>query len=506
MKSHSIRFNILLLVASLLAGPLSLSASGPKREMRGVWLTTVWGIDWPSVTGTSQKVRQRQQDELRALLDRCEAANLTSVFFQVRGMADVMYESRLEPWSAFVSGKRGLSPGWDPLKFAVEECHRRGLECYAWVNPFRWSAGTDYDSAPDRRWKECGWLLSYGKYTVFNPGLEAVREHIVDICREIISNYEIDGLVFDDYFYPNRIPEDSSAADYGLWQSEAPWMSFGDWRRANVHKTVADVHALVADLRPGMRFGISPAGIAGKNHTSAPKWGMEGCDVKGDDWQYSEIYSDPLGWLYQGTVDFISPQIYWPTTHAVAPYEPLARWWSEAANLYGRHFYASITLAPLDKRNTVEERSELLRQVDANRRFSLDGDQGTVLYSAKHLHKLAPDLTKTRFVSKTLTPQVRRASVADPVAAPRGLKLKDGLLSWQDEAVSAGLRRYAVYSFPENLSLDELMEENGDGIRGCYLLGISYGREMRVGKSGGRTYAVTALDGDSSESEPAYLK
>ena len=268
MKSHFIRFEIFVMLLTVLFNSSDLSAAGPKREMRGVWLTTVWGIDWPSVTGSSQKVCRQQQDELKALLDRCQAANLTSVFFQVRGMADVMYESSLEPWSAFVSGKRGVSPGWDPLKFAVEECHRRGLECYAWVNPFRWSSGTDYNSVPDRRWKEQGWLLTYGKYTVFNPGLEAVRQHVVDICREIVSGYDIDGLVFDDYFYPNHIPEDSSAPDYDLWQAEAPWMAFGDWRRANVHKTVADVHALVSDLKPGLRFGISPAGIAGKKHTS----------------------------------------------------------------------------------------------------------------------------------------------------------------------------------------------------------------------------------------------
>lgn len=143
MKSHFIRFEIFVMLLTVLFNSSDLSAAGPKREMRGVWLTTVWGIDWPSVTGSSQKVCRQQQDELKALLDRCQAANLTSVFFQVRGMADVMYESSLEPWSAFVSGKRGVSPGWDPLKFAVEECHRRGLECYAWVNPFRWSSGID---------------------------------------------------------------------------------------------------------------------------------------------------------------------------------------------------------------------------------------------------------------------------------------------------------------------------------------------------------------------------
>lgn len=499
--------SILLLLALLFLTAYPLSASSPKREMRGVWLTTVWGIDWPSASGVTPKVRQKQQDELRALLDRCEATNLTSVFFQVRGMADAMYESSLEPWSSFVSGKRGVSPGWDPLRFVVDECHRRGLECYAWVNPFRWSAGTDYNSGPDRLWKERGWLLSYGKYTVFNPGLEDVRQHVVGICREIVSGYDVDGLVFDDYFYPNRIPEDSTAPDYALWQAEAPWMTFGDWRRANVHKTVADVHSMVSDLRPGLRFGISPAGIAGKSHTSAPKWGMSCCEVKGDDWQYSEIYSDPLGWLYQGTVDFISPQIYWPTTHAVAPYEPLARWWGEAANLYGCHFYASITLAPLDKRNTPDERGELLRQVDANRSFSIDGDQGTVLYSAKHLAKLAPDLLKSHYASKALTPQIRRGSVTDPVEAPKDLRLKDGLLSWRDAADRmTGLRRYAVYAIPEGLTDDDMMEDNGDGISGMYLIGVTYCPEMQVGRRKGSYYAVTALDGYSVESEPAWLR
>lgn len=502
MKSLVIRFSVLSILLSLLCQPIG--AAGPKREMRGVWLATVWGIDWPSVSGSTQKVRQQQQAELSALLDRCEAANLTTVFFQVRGMADVMYESKLEPWSAFVSGKRGESPGWDPLDYAVAECHRRGLECYAWVNPFRWSSGTDYNSGPDKKWKERGWLLTYGKYTVFNPGIEAVRDHVVDICREIVTGYDIDGLVFDDYFYPNRIPEDASAPDHSLWQSEAPWMSFGDWRRANVHKTVADVYAMVSDNRPDIRFGISPAGVAGKGHTSAVKWGMEANGVKADDWQYSEIYSDPLGWLYQGTVDFISPQIYWSSTHATAPYEPLARWWSEAANLYGKHFYSSITLAPLDKRNTSAERRELLGQVDSNRRLSIDGDQGTVFYSAKHFHKLAPELVDSRFSSKALSPQIRRGSVADTIAAPSGLKLKNGLLTWA-EPEGLSRCRYAVYAFPSELGEDEIMEDNGDGISAQYLIAVTYVPEIRVTKKG-RTYAVTALDGMSAESEPVYIE
>lgn len=504
VKNISIRlFFIFSLMVS--AGVCALPAWGvsPKREMRGVWLATVWGIDWPSVTGTTPAIQKKQKAEMMELLDRCEKMNLTSVFFQVRGMADVMYDSRLEPWSSFISGKRGMSPGWDPLEFVVNECHKRGLECYAWVNPFRWSAGTNYDSDIDRKWKNQGWLLSYGKYTVFNPGIEEVREHIVDICREIVTGYAVDGLVFDDYFYPNRIPETSEAPDYALWQEQSPWMSFGDWRRANVHKTVADIHCMLLDTRPDVRFGISPAGVAGKSHTSSDKWGMLPCGVKADDWQYKEIYSDPLGWLYQQTVDFISPQIYWPTTHSTAPYEPLARWWSNAAGLYGCHFYSSMTLAPLEKNNTPSQRSEILRQVKANRALSMTGEFGSVFYSAKFLGKLSQDIAREHYSSKALSPRICRKGGEKPLS-PSGLSSKGGVLSWREQKCDSGkLQRYAVYAFPAHLPKEEIMDAGGDGIDSRYLVRISYGCSVAVPM--GMGYAVTAIDGDSVESDPAFL-
>lgn len=499
----TLSFSRLILLLALLFPTFAASgASSPKREMRGVWVATVWGIDWPAVSGSSPAVRKRQMDDMARLLDRCEAMNLTTVFFQVRGMGDVMYESSLEPWSSFVSGKRGVSPGWDPLKFVVEECHRRGLECYAWVNPFRWSSGTDYNSAPDRKWKQRDWLLTYGKYTVFNPGIPEVRDHIVDVCREIITGYDVDGLVFDDYFYPNRIPETKDAPDYRLWQAESPWMSFGDWRRANVHKFVADVHCMIADTRPEVRFGISPAGVAGKSHTSAVKWGMEPVGVKADDWQYNEIYSDPLAWLYQRTVDFISPQIYWPTSHATAPYQPLAQWWSEAASLYGCHFYSSMTLAPLDKADSKAQRSELLRQVASNRSASIDGNAGTVLYSAKFLPKLAKELSGSYFTAKALTPQLRYGD-CDVPEAPAKLSLKGGVLDWQAADAYSGRTRYAVYAYPRHLSAEDIMDDKGDGIRSEYLVRVSYTPGVAV--PAGMSYAVTALSGFSVESAPAFL-
>lgn len=496
--------HIILFLSLFLSAIGPAWADGPKREFRGVWVATVWGIDWPSKQGSSQAVQRQQKKELDDLLDRCRDLNMTSVFFQVRSMGDVMYQSSLEPWSAFVSGKRGESPGWDPLAYVVEACHDRGLECYAWVNPFRWSSGTDYNTVPDKRWKQSGWLLTHGKYTVFNPGLEAVREHIVEICREIVEGYRIDGLVFDDYFYPNKIPENSSAPDYELYKSTAPWMDFGDWRRANVHKTVADVYAMINDTRPGVKFGISPAGVAGKSDTSAKKWGMEKCDVKAADWQYREIYSDPLGWLYQHTVDFISPQIYWPTTHATAPYEPLSRWWSDAANLYGRHFYGSVTMESFAKNDTPENHRQLLTQIATNRLSSIDGNLGTVIYSAKFLPKISDELIDGHFATPSVTPAMTWKSTPE-LPGVTGLKKHGSRLEWNEATLGNEVLRYTVYAIPASVPYDDAMADDGDGISGDYLLGVSYLPRYEV-PEGKYRYAVCVLDGASCESEPVYIK
>ncbi len=492
----------LLLSALLLAVGVRASASSPKREMRGVWVATVWGIDWPSCQGADATVRERQQREMSVLLDRCRRLNLTTVCFQVRGMADVMYRSQTEPWSSFVSGRRGTDPGWDPLEWVVAECHARGLECYAWVNPFRWSSGTDYDTLADREWKKRGWLLTHGKYTVFNPGLEEARQHVVDICREIVEGYDIDGLIFDDYFYPNRIPEDKSAPDYGLYMSEAPWMSFGDWRRANVHKTVADVKCMIADTKPYVRFGISPAGVAGKADTSGGKWGEECVGVKAADWQYGEIYSDPLGMMYQGTVDFVSPQIYWPTTHVTAPYEPLSRWWNVSANLYGSHMYPSVTLERIGQGSLAEHRADLLRQIECNRRVSVDGNLGTMIYSAKFLPKVEGVLAGGPFAFPSLSPCVADGS-EDEAGRVERLRLRDGELSWRP---AAGARRYTVYAVPVEVLLLEAMDDSGDGIDAVFLLGVTYEPRMEVGREKGYRYAVCVYTGLSAEGAAVWLE
>lgn len=490
------------------------SSAATKREMRGVWLATVWCLDWPGQRGDSPAVISAQKRQMREMLDSYEEQNFTTVFFQVRGMADAIYRSSLSPWSSFLSGSRDGDPGWDPLEFVVKECHSRGLECYAWVNPFRWSSGKEHDSRFDREWMRRGWLLSHGKYTVLNPGIEQVRDHIVDICRELVENYEIDGLVFDDYFYPNKIPETKEAQDYELWRETAPLMSIGDWRRANINKTIADIHTMISDTKPELRFGVSPAGVAGRSKEAAGKWGAECIDVKASDWQYSEIYSEPLAWLYQGTIDFISPQIYWSTTHETAPFEPIADWWSRRANDYGSHFYCSITLEAFGKKEDPALIDEVIRQIEINRRVAIEGNGGVILYGAKYLPKLNGSLRRELFTGKSISPEMRRGSGQTQwqqrPEAPGNVSIVNGVLRWTTSGRNVGLEtcgaeRYAVYAFPKNVKEEDIYSPDGDGIDGRWLRKIVYGTEMKVTDKD-LHYAVTRLSGYSIESDPAFLR
>ena len=279
-------------------------------------------------------------------------------------------------------------------------------------------------------------------------------------------------------------------------------MSFGDWRRANVHKTVADVKCMIADTKPYVRFGISPAGVAGKADASGGKWGEECVGVKAADWQYGEIYSDPLGMMYQGTVDFVSPQIYWPTTHVTAPYEPLSRWWNVSANLYGSHMYPSVTLERIGQGSLAEHRADLLRQIECNRRVSVDGNLGTMIYSAKFLPKVEGVLAGGPFAFPSLSPCVADGS-EDETGRVERLRLRDGELSWRP---AAGARRYTVYAVPVEVSPREAMDDSGDGIDVVFLLGVTYEPRMEVGREKGYRYAVCVYTGLSAEGAAVWLE
>ena len=503
---------ILLLVALVITTGFGTRADEAiKREMRAAWVATVYRIDWP----TSVNNATAQKAELNAYLDRFQAQNINAIFLQVRTMCDAFYQSSYEPWSSYLTGTRGKNPGYDPLEYAVEQCHARGIQCHAWINPYRWSTGTDWNTAQDQALKESGMLLSYTSgsttTTILNPGLPATRERIVNVIKEIITNYDVDGIVFDDYFYPNGIPTTKSAGDYNLWNDSNVDMTFADWRRHNVDMMVADVYNMIQQTKPEVRFGISPAGVAGTASTSAGRHGVIPCPT-GSDWQYNGIFSDPLAWLEQGTIDYISPQLYWKTNHSTNPFGPLTDWWSYIAKHYGRHHYASHSISFLaSSSNTTSDWAEIAQQINYSRQYTEDNAPGAVLYSAKNINGnnggvggLGNYLLANTFQHQAMIPAVTWKT-APGYDAPADLDQDGSTLSWT--AQEGTLVKYSVYVVPADLTVDAARSTAYDGIKSDYLLDVTYKPTYTLPGDclDGYWYAVCVIDGYGNESEPAYL-
>lgn len=488
---------VLLAIAAL---PMS---SGVKREVRSVWMATVWALDWPSSTSSTTA----QKNEMVKYLDVLQKNNFNAIYFQVRTMSDAFYKSSYEPWSSYLTGTRGKDPGWDPLAFVVEECHKRGMECHAWVNPYRFSTGSNWSTAQDQALKSAGMLLAYTKSdgkttTILNPGLESVRKRIVDVCKEIISNYDVDGLVFDDYFYPEGIPVTSSAGDYDLWQESGASMTFGDWRRNNVNQMVADVYNMVQQQKPYVCFGISPAGAACTSAAVAAKHGIDRCPVASD-WQYDGIFSDPVAWLEAGTIDYISPQLYWKTNHKTNPFGPMTKWWSYVAKHFGRHHYASHSISFLNSSNTTSDWEEIGKQVQFSRDYTENEAPGAVFYSAAYVTGKKQSgfgewLQVNKFQNKALTPAIDWKKSDLEKVQVSALNKRATVLSW------AGVDnvRYSVYAVPESVNVETL----DSNIPAEYLLGVSYKTTytMPDDKKSGYNYAVCVLDRYGNEYEPVY--
>lgn len=488
---------VLLAIAAL---PMS---SGVKREVRSVWMATVWALDWPSSTSSTTA----QKNEMIKYLDVLQKNNFNAIYFQVRTMSDAFYKSSYEPWSSYLTGTRGKDPGWDPLAFVVEECHKRGMECHAWVNPYRFSTGSNWSTAQDQALKSAGMLLAYTKSdgkttTILNPGLESVRKRIVDVCKEIISNYDVDGLVFDDYFYPEGIPVTSSAGDYDLWQKSGASMTFGDWRRNNVNQMVADVYKMVQQQKPYVRFGISPAGAACTSAAVAAKHGIDRCPVASD-WQYDGIFSDPVAWLEAGTIDYISPQLYWKTNHKTNPFGPMTKWWSYVAKHFGRHHYASHSISFLNSSNTTSDWEEIGKQVQFSRDYTENEAPGAVFYSAAYVTGKKQSgfgewLQVNKFQNKALTPAIDWKKSDLEKVQVSALNKRATVLSW----TGVDNVRYSVYAVPESVNVETL----DSNIPAEYLLGVSYKTTytMPDDKKSGYNYAVCVLDRYGNEYEPVY--
>jgi uncharacterized lipoprotein YddW (UPF0748 family) len=343
-------------------GPVTADTNPPAivREMRGLWVATVANIDWPSRSGLTAAA---QRAELTSILDRAGAAGFNAIIFHVRPASDAVYRSSIEPWGAMLTGTQGTDPGYDPLAFAVEEAHARGLELHAWINPFR--AGNASDSlklSPTHLFNTRRDLIRvYGGQLWLDPGEPDVHDHVMRVIADIVQRYDVDGIHADDYFYPyqvtdaqNRViafPDNAAYAKYGAGLTQ------DDWRRANVDRFVERMYREVHLAKPAMRVGISPFGIW---RPGSPA-GVSGLDA------YASIYADSRKWLRSGWVDYLAPQLYWAISAPQQSFPALLDWWIGESAM-GRHVWPGLAAYRVgDGTSSAYSASEIASQIGLTR-------------------------------------------------------------------------------------------------------------------------------------------
>lgn len=349
------------------------------REFRGVWVATVYNIDWPSKAGLPS---QTQQAELLAILDMAVRLRLNAVILQVRPAADALYQSEREPWSQFLSGQSGIAPQppYDPLSFAVAQAHARGLELHAWFNPYRAgsTAKTDYPAHHISRARP-ELVRSYGKHLWLDPGEEEVRKHSLGVILDVVRRYDVDAVHLDDYFYPYQEKDETGKVipfpDDASWQkylNAGGTLSRDDWRRDNVNGFVRRLYDGVKASKRWVKVGISPFGIWRPGSPAS---------VKGLD-AYATLYADARLWLRNGWVDYFTPQLYWRIDAPEQSYPDLLGWWM-AQNTRGRHMWIGNSLGRLGTAPNNWAASEITDQIAVTR--AQPGAMGNVFFSAKVL-------------------------------------------------------------------------------------------------------------------------
>jgi uncharacterized lipoprotein YddW (UPF0748 family) len=475
----------------------------PKREFRGEWIATVVNIDWPTDGHMSV---ERQKQDMISILDADQRAGINAVVFQVRPAADAFYAKSLEPWSKWLTGKQGQAPSssFDPLEFAINECHKRGMELHAWFNPYRATFDSNFRSlsATHVTNQHPDWFFTYGGIKLFNPGIPQVREYIEKVILNVVDNYDIDGVHMDDYFYPykvngQRINDEQTFKTYG-----AGFSDINDWRRNNVDLLIKMLGDSIHEHKPYMKFGISPFGIW-KNASQDP----EGSDTHGGD-SFYELYADTRKWVKEGWVDYVAPQLYWQFGNHAAAFENLLEWWSD--NSYGRHLYighaAYRALEP--KSWAFHNPAELPNQI----KYIRDNPrvQGSVFFSANSLMRNPQGFTDSLRVNYYKYPALPPPMLwldSIPPNAPKNLTLKSTpnsvQLSWQtpdtakDEEPVYG---YVVYRFDGNETVNLSNPK--------YIVHIQYDAattyEDKTAQRGKTyLYVVTAIDRLKNESDPS---
>ena len=485
---------VLTIIAAYLLSSACIFAQNPKREFRGAWLHTVHQSQY------AQMNPAQTREYLVNQLDLLYEAGVNVVMFQVRPSADAFYISNLEPWSRFLTGKAGVAPKpmWDPLQFMIDECHKRGMELHAWLNPYRVTTSKNevlpanhiYHKHPER-------FVTYDGKKYFDPGLPENRKFIEDVILDIITRYDLDGIHMDDYFYPYPVaklefPDNASFKKYGNG------MKRDDWRRKNVDLLIEEIHMLIAQHKPWIRFGVSPFGIW-RNKTSDPR----GSDTAGLQ-NYDALYADVLLWSEQGWVDYMLPQLYWELEHKKASTLILAKWWNE--NAFGRHMYFGQDVnKTMDKPDLAPstENSQLRHKIELSR--ELENVQGNCWWPGYSITKnylgvadsLANDLQST--IALVPTYSWINSDVPSPVT---GLTKSGNIITWDKMPVAGkatDVNHYAIYASDNSDAATVIADPEN-------IITVTYDNSFDLEGTLPTYIFVTALDRVNNESEPAVIK
>lgn len=479
---------------------LSASAANPKREFRGAWLHVIGQSQWQNKSTEQAKAYIRDQ------FDRLVDAGCNAVIFQVRPMADALYKSDLEPWSQWLTGKRGRAPQpmWDPMEYAIAEAHRRGLEFHAWLNPYRVTSTAKEVLPPDHLAnKEPHRFFRYNGQILFDPAYQENRDFICEVVKDIVTRYDVDAIHIDDYFYPYpvkgvAIPDNASYAKFGKVQLK------DDWRRRNVDMLIEQLHHTIKDTKDWVRFGVSPFGIW-RNKRTDPR-GSESTGLQ----NYDDLYADVLLWAKNGWIDYLAPQLYWQLDLAAAPSRKLAKWWNDNANGVDIYIGQDVkrTMDTADPGNN--DKNELDTKVKLSR--SLKNVAGNVWwhgYWVTDNYKGVADSLAMKYQSTLALPPVYGDKSVKPAQLGElRVETVDGktLLAWDVPEHARGhkekatdVNRYVVYEFydGETQDLDDPQ---------AIIAVTPYNKVLITPSDEGVTYAVTTLDRMNRESAPIFLR
>lgn len=489
-----------------------------KRHLRGVWITTVQNLDWPSaaalaVTDDNERIRVCRE-ELTAFLDRAVTLNMNAVFLQVSPEADAFYQSEIVPWSRYLTGTFGKDPGFDPLAFAIEEAHRRNLELHAWFNPYRVSVSAGLNTINTLKIDKSvyrehpAWIKTAANRYVVDPGIPNAREWVIRRVMEVVRNYDVDGIHFDDYFYyessGSKLNDKKTFETYNKGQ----FSNIGDWRRNNTYLLVKELSEQIRSEKPWVKFGISPSGVWG-NKSEHP----EGSNTANSYTNYESSFADTKKWADEELIDYIAPQIYYTFANSRASYGEVANWWAGVVKEKSVHLYIGQALYKInddsDKwfkgANAVREFANQLKMNTAHEMIS-----GSILFRAKNMNderkqQAIGNIQENVWHTKALVPVMPWKGGSAPqkpepgtmTSVPEGIRV-----TWSD--TDSNTAYYAVYRFINGERPDTNTEAGAGNLIATVRKSsgeIQQYIDTKGGTPGQVNYLVTALDRLHHESE-----